>query len=305
MKTKMPLNSKDSSTAMRIALFMGLEKLAWGLRRLYCPVDREALVLEVGSGGNPYSRANVLLDAFEETRQRHWVPLIADRPMVLGAVERLPFRDKAFDFVIASHVLEHSTDPEAFLSELQRVARAGYIEVPDAFMERLNPYRDHRLEITVRDETLIIRKKASWQTDAELAELYEANAKKYIAGEAIPKHPFAFHVRYYWRDAIRARVLNPEVDANWEAPAGTQAVPMPNFRARINARVLKLARVLLSQRSRNRTLKLDSLLACPSCRSIDLDVGKTLIHCRGCAADYPVRNGLPVMFADAGKCDSA
>lgn len=29
-------------------------------------------------------------------------------------------------------------------------AKAGYIEVPDAFMERINPL-DHRLEITVRD----------------------------------------------------------------------------------------------------------------------------------------------------------
>jgi uncharacterized protein YbaR (Trm112 family)/antitoxin component of MazEF toxin-antitoxin module len=226
---------------------------------------------------------------------------VADRPTVLGAVERLPFRDQAFDFVIASHVLEHSSDPDAFLSELQRVARAGYIEVPDAFMERLNPYRDHRLEITVRDDTLIIRKKAGWQADAELAELYETNAKKHIAGEAIPRHPFAFHVRHYWRGTIKAKVLNPEVDAGWEAPSGTQATPVSSLRARINAKALALARILLSQRSRNRTLKLDSLLACPLCRGIDLDIGKKLIHCRGCAADYPVRNGLPVMFADAGK----
>lgn len=298
-------NSGNESGLMRACRKLGLERLAWSLRRLHCPVSKEALVLEVGSGGNPYFRSNVLLDAFEVTRQRHWAPLVADRPTMLGAVERLPFRDKSFDFVIASHVLEHSADPEVFLSELQRVARAGYIEVPDAFMERLNPYRDHRLEIAVRDGTLIIRKKAFWQADAELAELYEANAKKYIAGEAIPKHPFAFHVRYYWRGTIQARVLNPEVDANWEAPPGTQSVPTTNFRARVNARVLTLARALMSQRSRNRTLKLDSLLACPSCRSVDLDVGKSLIHCRGCAADYPVRNGLPVMFADAGKCDRA
>jgi len=106
-------------------------------------VAPEALVLEVGSGGNPYARANVLLDAYEVTRQRHWVPLKTDRPTVLGFVEHLPFKDKAFDFVIASHVLEHSADPDRFLSELQRVGRGGYIEVPDAFMERIIPYRDH------------------------------------------------------------------------------------------------------------------------------------------------------------------
>lgn len=285
---------------MRLARVLGWERGAWSLRRLHCPVDRKALVLEVGSGGNPYFRANVLLDAFEVTRQRHWAPLVADRPTVLGTVEQLPFRDKAFDFVIASHVLEHSTDPDAFLSELQRVARAGYIEVPDAFMERLNPYRDHRLEITVRDGTLVIRKKGSWQVDPELAELYEANAKKYIAGKTIPKHPFAFHVRFFWDGEIRACVMNSEVDADWDAPVGTPVVSPPGFRARINARMLALVRALLSQRSRNRQLRLDSLLACPLCHSVDLDIGTMEIHCRGCAANYPVRNGLPVMFTDTG-----
>lgn len=294
----MPLSE---SFAMYFARGLGMEKLAWALRRLHCPVPKDALVLEVGSGGSPYARANVLLDAFEVTRQRHWAPLISDRPTVLGAVERLPFRDKAFDFVIASHVLEHSSDPEAFLLELQRVARAGYIEVPDAFMERLNPYRDHRLEITVRDESLVIRKKAAWQVDSELAELYEANAKRYIAGEAIPRHPFAYHVRYYWHETIPAKVLNPEVDASWDAPAETHVEPVKSLRARINTKVLSMARATLSQRSRNRSLKLDSLLACPSCRSTNLDIGKTLIHCLECSTDYPIRNGLPVMFANPSK----
>lgn len=286
---------------MKLCQRLGLERLAWSLRRLHCPVDDKALVLEVGSGGNPYFRANVLLDAFEVTQQRHWAPLVADRPTVLGTVERLPFRDKAFDFVIASHVLEHSSNPEAFLSELQRVAYAGYIEVPDAFMERLNPYRDHRLEITVRDGTLVIWKKAAWQADPELAELYEANAKGFITGEGIPKHPFAFHVRYYWQESISVQVLNPEVDATWDAPAETRTTPVISLRARINTMVLSLARAMLSQRLRNRSLKLDSLLACPSCRGTNLDIGKTVIHCLGCSTIYPIRNGLPAMFADSGK----
>src|SRR3954471_2834901 len=102
----------SESSLMRLARALGQERLAWSLRRLHCPVDSQALVLEVGSGGNPYPRANVLLDAYEATRERHWVPLVADRPTVLGFVENLPFRDRAFDFVIASHVLEHSSHPE-------------------------------------------------------------------------------------------------------------------------------------------------------------------------------------------------
>lgn len=42
------------SMIMRLLQRIGFESLAWSLRRLYCPVSEEALVLEVGSGGNPY-----------------------------------------------------------------------------------------------------------------------------------------------------------------------------------------------------------------------------------------------------------
>jgi antitoxin component of MazEF toxin-antitoxin module len=292
----------EESSLMQFLRKTGLTRTAWSLRRVHCPVPSQALVLEVGSGGNPYFRANVLLDAYEDTQQRHWVPLVADRPTVLGTVERLPFRDKCFDFVIASHVLEHSSHPEHFLAELQRVGKSGYIEVPDALMERLNPYRDHRLEITLRNRQLVIRKKPAWRTDPELTELFEHRAKRWIAGETIPRHPFDFHVRYYWNGTIDYVILNPEVDASWDVPAGHVPVKRnPSWRARINAKVLKYMRQLLSQHRRNASLRLENLLACPQCRSIELTVTKEIITCRGCLREYPVRNGLPNMFAKSGS----
>jgi len=55
---------------------------------------------------------------------------------MLGMDEALPFRDKSFDFVIASHVLAYSADPENFLLEFHRVAKVSYIETPDAFTEK-------------------------------------------------------------------------------------------------------------------------------------------------------------------------
>lgn len=288
----------DESFLMRLCRRLGWVRMAWSLRRLHCPVDAKALVLEVGSGGNPYFRSNVLLDAFEDTQQRHWAPLVADRPTVLGAVERLPFRDKSFDFVIASHVFEHTTEPELFLQELQRVAKAGYIEVPDALMERLNPYRDHRLEVTVRDGKLIVRKKADWRVDPELVELFESRGKKWISGETIPRHPFDFHVRYYWHDSIDFTVLNPEIDAAWTAPTEENTGSRSGgVRARINSYILMAVRSLLSQRCRNTQIDLARLLACPECRSADLDVGEKYVICCSCQSEYPVRNGLPMMFA--------
>lgn len=284
---------------MRIFRSIGFERVAWSLRRLHCPVPASALVLEVGSGGNPYARANVLLDGYEDTRQRHWAPLVADRSTVLGFVERLPFRDKAFDFVIASHVLEHSTQPEQFLGELQRVAHAGYIEVPDAFMERINPYRDHRLEITMRENCLMIRKKRGWIEDPAVVELYEHGAKPIVTQHLIPRHPFAFHVRYYWRDKIDFTVVNPGDDAAWPAPESAPQQPAPpTLRGVIGGSLLNLARGTLSQRKRNASLPLAPLLACPDCRGTAMALGADAVRCGGCGRHYPIVRGVPRLYPE-------
>ena len=62
--------------------------------------------------------SNVILNAMESTIERNEQTLIKDRPLVLGLCEELPSKDKSFDFIIASHVLEHTADPERFLNEL-------------------------------------------------------------------------------------------------------------------------------------------------------------------------------------------
>lgn len=289
---------RTESSAMRLFRAIGLEGVAWSLRRLHCPVPRGALVLEVGSGGNPYARANVLLDAYEVTRERHWAPLKADRPTMLGIVERLPFRDQAFDFVIASHVLEHSAQPGLFLAELQRVARAGYIEVPDAFMERINPYRDHRLEITCRENRLIIRKKPAWIVERDTVALYEHKAKPFFTRELISRRPFAFHVRYYWHEKIDFTVVNPDTDAAWpaERDAIEPAAIRLGIKARLHGQMLDVIRAVLSQNRRNRRINLFDFLICPGCRSEALKKATEGIRCNDCGTCYAVRHGIPVMY---------
>ena len=44
--------------------------------------------------------------------------------------EKLPFKDKEFDYVILSHVLEHIPNVKEFQKELVRIAKSGYIELP-------------------------------------------------------------------------------------------------------------------------------------------------------------------------------
>ena len=290
----------SESWAMRVLNRLGMERLAWSLRRLHCPVPPDALVLEVGSGGNPYPRANVLLDAYEETHERHWVPLITDRPFVFGFVERLPFKTGAFDFLIASHVLEHSLAPEKTLAEFSRVARAGYIEVPDAFLERVNPYKDHRLEITLRNDTLQIYKKSGWIMDAELVELYEDRVKLLLTKDLMPRRPFDFHVRYYWLAQIKYQIKNPEVDLSWTAPSDRAITTLETSRPKVGQlrdQLVTLTRNLFSQTARNRRIDVVSLLRCPTCMSEkELVRQEGGLQCEQCAVVYPMKNGVPVMY---------
>ena len=292
------MDHNQNSAPMRWLNALGFRRLAWSLRRLHCPVPDLALVLEVGSGGNPYPRANVLVDAYEETRERHWEPLVHDRPTVLANGESLPFADKSFDFVIAAHVLEHTPQPEKFLAELQRVARAGYIETPDAFMERINPYKDHRLEVTVRDGRLVIRKKPAWLVDHELVELYEQRVKRDITRELIPRHPEDFHVRFYWDETIAYGVVNPDADASW--PAEVSGVPaasngLGRLRGAVRRAFLAGIRWRFSQRARNRKLDITPQLRCPTCGATQFTRQTDAITCHSCATRYEFRGGVLIM----------
>lgn len=272
-----------------------LSRIKWSFRRVRIPVEETDLVLEVGSGGNPYPRSNVLLDAYEETRERFWAPLIHDRPTVISFGENLPFKDKAFDYVIAAHVLEHTPNPEKFLSELQRVAKSGYIETPDAFMERINPYKDHRLEVTVRDDVLLIRKKPSWIYDADLVELYGKRVKPIITSQTIPQNAAEFHMRYYWKDQIKYKVLNPEVDATWLPPSSEDDMQHAkiSFKAKLRAALLNFLRNIFSQNSRNAKFDIFPLLRCPKCFSENIKTPSTSeLLCEDCNSKYKVDRNI-------------
>jgi len=289
---------KQNSKIMDFFLKLKLDTIAWSFRRLHCPVDDDALVLEVGSGGNPYFRSNVLIDAYLDTRERHYAKLISDRPTVLGFVENLPFKDDSFDFVIASHVLEHSKDPEKFLSEIQRVSKAGYIEVSDAFFERLATYLDHRLEITDIDDELIIRKKQNFIQDKEIYDLVH-NKVSPIFGKIVGKYPFNFNVRYYWSKetgGIKYKIVNPEYEFDWESPQTDKIDRKPSLIATIKTTILKLVRKYLSQNERNKNINLDTFIMCPKCKSSDFEKSDKVIVCNECSSNYEIIENEIIKF---------
>ena len=88
-------------------------------------------VLDIGCGydANKYATTvSDILDLSEHYRDKNFVKITE---------KKLPFKDKEFDFVIASHVAEHVEDISFFLNELSRIAKKGYIEVPTKLEDNL------------------------------------------------------------------------------------------------------------------------------------------------------------------------
>ena len=71
-----------------------------------------------------------------------------DKNFVLIQNKDLPFKDNQFDFVYASHVIEHVEDVSYFIKELQRISKQGYIELPSMLEDNIvlseNNIKDHK-----------------------------------------------------------------------------------------------------------------------------------------------------------------
>jgi len=141
-------------------------------RRIDIPVGATALVLDVGSGDKPHWRADVLLDRYlteAHGGQRSGSSSVSiTHPMFDADAADMPFADHVFDFVVCSHMLEHVTDPAAVIGELMRVAKAGYIEVPEAASAKIVDFPSHLWWCELVDGVLVFTAKSQPFFDADI-----------------------------------------------------------------------------------------------------------------------------------------
>ena len=150
-------------------------------RRLLKSIPNETKVVDVGGGAAPFPRADYVIDALPFAKlgagsdgnihERLGVSprYSEDRWIQVDLCDRRPWpiADKAFDFAICSHLLEDIRDPIWVCSELRRIAKAGYIEVPSRVVEQSkgveNPrhagFYHHRWLVTRSENGLELRHK--------------------------------------------------------------------------------------------------------------------------------------------------
>jgi len=117
-------------------------------------------VLDIGCGYNANKFAKVICDV--QDLSNHY----QEKKFIRLTEKKLPFKDKEFDFVVASHVMEHVEDVEFFIKELERVSKKGYIELPTILEDNLvfENKKDHLWHMDFDDveHKLLISKKVQY-----------------------------------------------------------------------------------------------------------------------------------------------
>ena len=183
-------------------------------RRLDVPVDDDALVLDVGSGDKPSWRADVLLDLYagaEFAAQRSGRrEARVSRPLFDADAADMPFADGAFDYAICSNLLEHVLDPVGVARELQRVAKAGYIEVPEAASAKIVDFPSHvwwcRLdEGDPEGPTLVFTAKDAPFFDPEINAYIERAGVRQALDDVLNSKFDHRVIQFHWKDSFHLR----------------------------------------------------------------------------------------------------
>lgn len=120
---------------------MPIKRTHRDFQKKYLQANSDLTILDLGCSPHTYAKeANHYADITDHSALFQSI----GKPFTLIQPDGpLPFADQSFDYVILSHVLEHVPDVAAFIQELQRIAKAGYIELPTKLCDNLVMGCDH------------------------------------------------------------------------------------------------------------------------------------------------------------------
>ncbi len=292
------------------------------MTKSYMNIPRGALVLEVGSGNNPNPRSDILVDRypFHNGQRAGGFRIVVDRPLIAADGYSLPFKDKAFDYVICSHTLEHMEDPKKFVKEIMRVAKAGYIEVPSDVSERIFGWDFHLWYCRLVGKTLVLCKKKEGERLGGF--FHRLIADTIWFRRFFEEHEGKFYIKYEWKQNIALRMdtkepLKADIDAldhaAWQVLKQAKPNPLPDavfylawMKRRIVRKAIKMARIFLWDTQRillkeKIIERMMGLVVCPICTSDKLVRSGDTISCKKCDTGFPVVGAIPIMLSPAER----
>ena len=158
-------------------------------------------ILDIGCGYTAHKNATVVCDIQDLSN------FYKKKQFIKLSGTTLPFKDKEFDFVVASHVIEHVKDVEIFIKELQRVSSKGYIELPTILEDNLvfENKNNHfwQMEFDDDENKLIISKKIQF-LEPILTVSSAKNFLKYFRQSLV--------LELYWENSIEFSIIEKELN---------------------------------------------------------------------------------------------
>ena len=158
-------------------------------------------VLDIGCGYTANENATVVSDVQDLSN------FYKSKQFVKITEKKLPFKDNEFDFVITSHVIEHVDDFQFFISEIERISKKGYIELPTKLGDNLvfENSNDHLWMFEYDDNSNILL--ASKKQEFIEPFVSVSTAKKL---EKIFRQSLILEI--IWSDKIDYKILSNEID---------------------------------------------------------------------------------------------
>ncbi|MCX6175444.1 MAG: methyltransferase domain-containing protein [Ignavibacteriales bacterium] len=194
-------------------------------------IEKNDLVLEVGPGADPFKRSDILLEKkfsneIETRSQRADKGKIkTNKQIVFFDGKNFPFKNKTFDYVICSHVLEHVEEVDTFVFEITRVGRKGYLEFPTIYYDYIYNFGVHKTFLIFYNGVLCWMPKCETNLDNFLGVqtfFYKAN----LAGRKniIKEFKKYFFQGFEWFSTLKServydinRIVYPEQEVRFKA----------------------------------------------------------------------------------------
>jgi uncharacterized protein YbaR (Trm112 family) len=240
------------------------------------------LVLDVGSGQAADARADLVVDKYVADDFERGSPLDLRKPLVVADGQALPFAESAFAYVIASHVLEHATDPVRFAAELTRVGTAGFVQVPSREAELTFGWPFHPWLIDLDGDVLVFHPRGD--ATAPVGDLFhEAFEESMLFRVWFGARRDTWHHTRHWTDSFEVRVEGasraPET-AELDVERTLETLPRMGADGPQGA--------------------LRAVLRCPADAAALRDQADRLV-CERCGRSYPLAGGVPVLLAEAAS----
>ncbi len=179
-------------------------------------IKEKDLVLEIGPGSLPHPRSDIFLEKRfnerETSAQRGYAnKIIIKKPIFYYDGGKFPFKNKEFDYVICSHVLEHIPYEELplFISEMERIADKGYIEFPNVFYELINYQSVHLWLMNYREQIIYFMDKSFFKSN-NIHKIYREMFYSQVQyfPSIFNKYKEFYFCGFEWENKINYKIIN-------------------------------------------------------------------------------------------------